>query len=129
MFFIKNTLDSLTLIIVCTSFSLKNVRYFLLSWHTSLRFFREVRSWLIGLSKPLELEYLNEVYELEESKKMAYISNAEKLGIEKGIKKRNLEIAEQLLGKGFKPALIKETTGLSIAKIKALQQKLKREKH
>ena len=55
---------------------------------------------------------------------MAYISNAEKLGMEK----RTLEIAEQLLEKGFKPALIKETTGLSLTKIKALQQKLKQRK-
>ncbi len=81
--------------------------------------------WLIGLSKPLELEYLNEVYELEESKKMAYISNAEKFGIEKG----KLEVAKHLLEEGFKPALIRKTTGLSLTKIKALQQKLKQEKH
>ena len=81
--------------------------------------------WLIGLSKPLELEYLNEVYELEESKKMAYISNAEKFGIEKGIKK----VAEQSLEQGLKPAVIKKITGLSLAQIKLLQQKLKRAKH
>jgi len=81
--------------------------------------------WLIGLPKPLELKYLNEVYELEESKKMAYVSNAEKFGMERGIKK----VAEQSLEQGLKPAVIKRITGLSLVQIKALQQKLKRAKH
>lgn len=85
--------------------------------------------WLIGLSKPLELEYLSEIYELEASKKMAYITNAEKFGIEKGIKQRNIEIAECLLDEGCKLSFIKKTTGLSLAQIKALQQKLKESKH
>jgi hypothetical protein len=41
--------------------------------------------WLIGLPAPFEVEYLQKVYELEESKKMPYLSNAEKIGIEKGV--------------------------------------------
>ncbi len=41
--------------------------------------------WLIGLPAPLEIEYIDQVYELEESTKMAYVSNAERFGIEKGI--------------------------------------------
>lgn len=41
--------------------------------------------WIIGLPQPLEMAYLQEIYALEESKKMAYISTAERIGIEKGI--------------------------------------------
>jgi predicted transposase/invertase (TIGR01784 family) len=59
---------------------------------------------------------------------MAYISNAEKFGMEKGIKKGKLEVAEHLLEEGLKLALIKKTTGLSLAKLKELQQKLKQTK-
>ena len=34
--------------------------------------------WLIGLPKELELNYLNNVYELEEAMHMPYITTAEK---------------------------------------------------
>lgn len=71
--------------------------------------------WLIGLSKPLELEYIHEVYELEEAAKMPYISNAEKFGMEKG----KLEVANYLIEEGIKPAIIERTTGLSSAKNKS----------
>jgi hypothetical protein len=47
--------------------------------------------WLINLPEPLEAEYLKEIYELEESQAMSYISNAERFGIEKGIIKGRLE--------------------------------------
>lgn len=56
---------------------------------------------------------------------MAYVSNAEKFGMEKGIKKRNLEIVERSLEEGLKPTLVKKLTGLSLTQIKMLQQKLK----
>jgi hypothetical protein len=79
--------------------------------------------WLIGLPKPLELEYLNEVYELEESKKMSYISRAEQFGEERGIKKEKYDTALRLLSTGAKPAFVKKVTGLSLSKIKALQSK------
>lgn len=35
--------------------------------------------WIIGLSKELELEYLDDVYKFEQSKKMPYITSAERL--------------------------------------------------
>jgi len=81
--------------------------------------------WLIGLSGPLELEYINEVYELEEATKMAYISNAERFGMEKGIIQGKLEVARHMLEEGIKPAVIERTTGFSSAKIKKLQRELK----
>jgi hypothetical protein len=76
---------------------------------------------LIGTPKPLELEYKSKVYELEESKKMAYISFIEKLGMEKDL----MNAAKHLLEDGAKPAYVKKITGLSLTKIKQLQQKLK----
>ena len=82
--------------------------------------------WLIGLSKPLELEYIHEVYELEEATKMPYISNAEKFGIEKCAAQTKLEVAKHLIEEGIKPAIIERTTGLSSAKIKKLRLELKR---
>jgi len=89
--------------------------------------------WLIGLSKPFELEYLNEVYQLEEAKKMPYISNAERFGKEEGFKEGKLEVARHLLEEGIKPAIVKRATGFSAAKIKKLQQEIvkahKKEKH
>lgn len=81
--------------------------------------------WLIGLSKPLELEYMHEIYELEEAKKMPYISNAERFGIEKGIAQNKLEVAKHLIEEGVKLAIIERTTGFSAAKLKKLQKELK----
>lgn len=85
--------------------------------------------WLIGLSRSFELEYINDIYELEEAKNMPYISNAEKFGMEKGMEKGvakgKLEVAKHLLEQGIKPAVIIKATGFSSAKIKKLQKELK----
>jgi flagellar biosynthesis/type III secretory pathway protein FliH len=43
--------------------------------------------WLIGLPEELEIDYLQNVYELEEALKMPYITSAEKYGFEIGHKK------------------------------------------
>ncbi len=40
--------------------------------------------WLIHLPPKLEIEYTISVYQLEESKKMRYVSSIERIGIEKG---------------------------------------------
>ncbi len=82
--------------------------------------------WLIGLSKPHELEYIHEIYELEEAKQMPYISNAEKFGMEKGIVQGKLEVARHMLEEGIRPAIVVKTTGFSSAKIKKLQAEIKR---
>lgn len=41
--------------------------------------------WLIHLPKPLEIEYHQQIYQFEKERKMAYVSTAERLGIEKGL--------------------------------------------
>ncbi|MCC2666686.1 MAG: putative cytosolic protein [Gammaproteobacteria bacterium] len=95
--------------------------------------------WLIGLPEPLEVEYLNKVYDFEEEKKMSYVSFAEQRGINKGLKeglKKGLKeglkkgttrtrmmVAKRLLQAKIDKALIKKTTGLSIAEIKASKKK------
>ena len=84
--------------------------------------------WLIGLPRPFEVEYLNSIYELEESKKMAYITSAEKFGIEKGIEKGKAEgieeIAIRLLHRHEKDDAILEITQLTPQKLANLKKKI-----
>ena len=40
--------------------------------------------WMVRLPDALEREFLAEVYEIEEAKKMPYVTSAERFGIEKG---------------------------------------------
>ena len=49
-----------------------------------LELFRVI-DWMIRLPEVLERQFLESVYQLEESKKMPYVTSAERFGIEKGI--------------------------------------------
>jgi hypothetical protein len=49
-----------------------------------LELFRVI-DWMIRLPDALERQFLESVYQLEESKKMPYVTSAERFGIEKGI--------------------------------------------
>lgn len=92
--------------------------------------------WLICLPKSLEIEYIHQIRKLEELTQMPYISSAERLGMEKGIEKgiekgmekgikKGIEqVAINMLEEGAKISFIKKTTGLSLSKIKKLQQHL-----
>lgn len=84
---------------------------------------------LIGVSESFELEYKQEVYELEEAKKMAYISRIERYGIEQGVKQgleQGIEqVARHLLEEDLEISLVVKTTGLPLAKIKKLQSEIK----
>lgn len=42
--------------------------------------------WVIALPEPLELQYIKEIERFEEEKQMAYITSAERIGIQKGEK-------------------------------------------
>ena len=61
---------------------------------------------------------------------MPYLSTAERFskeeGIKEGIKKEKYIVATRLLSTGAKLAFVKEITGLSLAKIKAIQSKDKK---
>jgi hypothetical protein len=85
--------------------------------------------WLIGVPENFEIEYVNQVYQLEESKNMRYVCTAERLGIKKG----KAEVTEILIKKMEKMALflikhhfddntIAKETGLSMAQIIALKE-------
>jgi len=49
-----------------------------------LQLFRVI-DWMIRLPEALERQFLESVYQLEESKKMPYVTSAERFGIEKGM--------------------------------------------
>jgi hypothetical protein len=89
--------------------------------------------WLIGVPENFEIEYINQVYQLEESKNMAYVCTAERLGIKKGREEGKAEITEIFIKKMQKMALflikhhfddntIAKETGLSMAQIIALKE-------
>jgi hypothetical protein len=100
--------------------------------------------WLIGLPEHLELECLNEIYQFEETTKMAYVNSAERFGIKKGHEqglkqglKQGIErgfakgaeqnardVAMRMLNKGFSEYVIAEVTFLSKEEIKLLQKEL-----
>lgn len=72
------------------------------------------------------IEYLDDVHRLEESKKMPYITFAERYGMEKGIE-RGIEqgmdiVAKKMLLEGVEIAFIAKMTELSPAHIQKLQQ-------
>lgn len=99
---------------------------------------------VIGLPKPLELEYINEVNQLEEMIKMAYVTSMErygkiifrKQGIEEGRvegrvegriegrmegkQEEKLEIAKRMIEEGYEITEITKITRLSINEVKEL---------
>lgn len=56
--------------------------------------------WIIHLPEPLAIEYNNQVLKLEEQRKMAYVTTAERLGIEKGFQQGIQQGLEQGIEKG-----------------------------
>ena len=82
--------------------------------------------WLIGLPKELEIDYLKNIYELEEAMNMPYITTAEQIGFEKGELKGKLdgkfEVAKEMLSEGCDPAFISKITKLPIEKIREIQK-------
>jgi len=99
--------------------------------------------WLIGLPRQLELEYANDVYAIEETFNMPYVTTFERLGMERGMErgmeqgvqqglntgsqKRAQEIAKRMLAKGFDENDIVEMTLLSKTEIKLLQNEINRQ--
>ena len=75
--------------------------------------------WIVTLPVDLEKKLVCEINESEEEKAMPIITNAEKIGIEKG----KIETAKKMLDKGMDVQTISELTGISEAKIKSLAKK------
>lgn len=90
----------------------------------SLYFFID---WLIALPQDLEKEFHDCIREFEEELKMPYISTAERIGREKGVKegeeKGKNEIARKMLEDGMDVKLIARYTGLSVKEIESLKKK------
>lgn len=88
--------------------------------------------WLIGLPETLELEYHEEICLLEEGRKMPYITNAERFGLERGlakgiaqgVEKEKVIVAQRLLSEQASLLFIQKITNLSITRIKEIQQAL-----
>jgi predicted transposase/invertase (TIGR01784 family) len=79
------------------------------------------------LPEIFEIEYIEEVYQLEESKNMAYVCTAERLGIKKGrIEGINIAMEKMalfLIKKGIDEDEILHETGLTLEHINALKEK------
>ena len=80
--------------------------------------------WVIGLPKPLEIEYINEVNQLEEINKMAYVTSMERYGKivfrNQGRQEEKKEIAKRMLEAGFDLVAIQKITRLSTEEIESL---------
>ena len=81
----------------------------------------KVIDWVLVLPRELALEYKNKIHELEEEKRVSYITSIEQLGREEGLqqglqqgrKEEDLVIAKRMLGMGADRDFIKKATQLS----------------
>lgn len=80
--------------------------------------------WLICLPKPLEIEYINDVNQLEEMNKMAYVTSMERFGKivfrNQGRQEEKNEIAKRMLEAGFDLKMIQKMTKLTNEEIEGL---------
>jgi hypothetical protein len=65
-----------------------------------LELFRVI-DWMIRLPEVLERQFLESVYQLEESKKMPYVTSAERFGIEKGMQQGEATIMLRLMARKY----------------------------
>lgn len=107
---------------------------------TVLKLF-EFIDWLIALPENIELEYANEIQNLEEDTKMAYMTSIERLGFKRGfeqgigqgvekgfgqgIEQGHQQIALKMLKKGYDEKSIAELTGLNEIEIERLKESVK----
>ncbi|MES2142596.1 MAG: cytosolic protein [Pseudomonadota bacterium] len=86
--------------------------------------------WILNLPKELESQFESKVRELEEEKKVSYITSIERNGEERGLQqglqqgeqRRALAIAKNLLAKGMPLALVKEVTKLPDLELTELEK-------
>ena len=103
-----------------------------------LELFRII-DWMINLPKALEAQFMEEVYQIEEDKKMPYVTTVERAGIEKGVvigREEGMQLGEEkgrketarvmLLDGVLDDATIARYTGLSVAYIEALREEIAR---
>lgn len=88
--------------------------------------------WVIGLPKILALEYMQDVHVLEEATRMAYITSAELIGMEKGLEQglqQGLEQGMQKAGiifaklaQGIDVKVIAQEIGLSLEQVESFKK-------
>ncbi|TYT74468.1 hypothetical protein [Desulfobotulus mexicanus] len=101
---------------------------------TILEFFRVI-DWMMRLPEVLDKEFLQEIYQIEEDRKMPYITSAERFGMERGMKlgmemameksveklrKEKFQTIIRLTKLDIKPEIIASGVGLSPEKVKAV---------
>lgn len=77
---------------------------------------------IIRLPPTFEIQYKEEIYQLEKENNMAYISTIEQFGIEKGLKQGKQQIVLHMLQKGQSIEIISDLTGLSMNEITELEK-------
>jgi predicted transposase/invertase (TIGR01784 family) len=73
------------------------------------------------LPEGLETEFWQELKTFEETQKVAYVTNAERIGRKMGVEEGAKKVAQKLLQKGMAIAEVAEVTELSIEQLQALQ--------
>ncbi|MFQ5456314.1 MAG: hypothetical protein ACE5EA_08950, partial [Nitrospirota bacterium] len=65
-----------------------------------LELFRFI-DWVFVLPEGMDRQFLDEVYRFEEEKKMTYVTTVERIGMQKGIQKSEINLLLQLLENRF----------------------------
>jgi hypothetical protein len=81
----------------------------------------EFIDWTMMLPEGLETEFWQELKTFEETQKVAYVTNAERIGRKMGVEEGAKKVAQKLLQKGMAIAEVAEVTELSIEQLQALQ--------
>lgn len=84
----------------------------------------EFLDWVMILPEGLETQFWQELKQFEEARKMKYVTNAERIGMQKGQEMAKLEIAQELLRKGMAIADVASVTKLPIDQVQQLQNSL-----
>jgi predicted transposase/invertase (TIGR01784 family) len=90
-----------------------------------IRTMYEFIDWTMILPEALEDKFWHELKTFEESQKMAYVTNAERIGIKKGIEqgmeRKARDLALKMLREGLEVETIARITDLSIEQLQQLQ--------
>ncbi len=85
----------------------------------------EFTDWVMILPEALEEEFWRELKQFEEAQRMAYVTNAERIGMRKGLERgrqsAQFGIAQKMLQEGMPIETIARLTDLSIEQIQQLQ--------
>ncbi len=73
------------------------------------------------LPEPLEDQFWQELKLFEEAQKAAYITNAERIGMRRGMEQATLKIAQKMLREGLDIETIARFTELSIEQVGQLE--------